>query len=346
VDHSGSIETAHYRIDWNSSGQLTHIYDKDSQRKVIPSGKCANVLQIFEDKPRCFDAWELESTFELKEEDVTSLRSVKVEKDAIGTEVSFEWAYHKSMITQTMCVYEDSRRIDFKTTVDWKERQKMLKASFPVDVRAVDARFDIQNGNIRRPITRNTTWEMAKFEVVAHKWVDLWETGYGMAVLNDCKYGHDVKEDTIRLTLLKSAIYPDYTADQGTHCFTYAILPHKEEWYQAEIEQQAFFLNNLLTAKPGRTTLGEESWFTFSSDRIVVDAVKRAENSDDVVIRFHEYTGARERIQIDTLLPVEGWCECNLMEEAMEEYRDDNIELLIKPYEIKTILLKLKKDVI
>ena len=160
---------------------------------------------------------------------------MKVRQDAIGWQVDFTWKYHKSEIRQTMCLYEENPRIDFKTEVDWQERQKLLKTSFPVDVRAVDARFDIQDGNIRRPITRNTSWEAAKFEVAAHKWVDLWETGYGMAVLNDCKYGHDIKEDTIRLTLLKSAVEPDYTADLGTHSFTYAILKALSEAYDFDL---------------------------------------------------------------------------------------------------------------
>lgn len=342
-EKSGSVETQHYLIKWNSCGQLTRIYDKDSEREVLPEGKRGNVLRVFEDKPRCFDAWELESTIDLKKEEIGNLRSVEAERDELGAEIRFVWEYHNSQITQTMCLYEDSRRIDFETVVDWHEHQKLLKTAFPVDVRAVDARFDIQDGNIRRPITRNTTWEMAQFEVVAHKWVDLWETGYGMAVLNDCKYGHDVKEDTIRLTLLKSAVDPDYSADQGTHCFTYAILPHSQEWYQAGIEQQAFFLNNPLMAKAGGTTLGEESWFTFSADTIVVDAVKRRENGDEVVIRFHEYAGGRGKVRMETLLPVAGWCECNLMEEPLEEYKDGAVEVTVKPYEIKSILLRIKK---
>lgn len=257
-----SIETPYYQIAWNEAGQLTRIFDKKAGREVLPEGKCANELQVFEDKPRCFDAWELEPTIDLKKEVIKECVQTRVRQDAIGWQVDFTWNYHKSQIQQTMCLYEEDPRIDFKTQVDWQERQKLLKTSFPVDVRAVDARFDIQNGNIRRPITRNTTWEAAKFEVAAHKWVDLWETGYGLAVLNDCKYGHDIKEDTIRLTLLKSAVEPDYTADRGTHVFTYAILPHSCEWYEAGIEQSAFALNNPLTAvKDNCTGTGKLAFF-------------------------------------------------------------------------------------
>lgn len=265
---------------------------------------------------------------------------MKVRQDAIGWQVDFTWKYHKSEIRQTMCLYEENPRIDFKTEVDWQERQKLLKTSFPVDVRAVDARFDIQDGNIRRPITRNTSWEAAKFEVAAHKWVDLWETGYGMAVLNDCKYGHDIKEDTIRLTLLKSAVEPDYTADLGTHSFTYAILPHSCEWYEAGIEQSAFALNNPLTAVKGKAALGQESWLSFDQDNLVVDAWKREENGSRVILRFHEFQGRRGEVTLHTRLAVKQWCECNLMEEP-EAFKTGEIRVTLKPYEIKTLMFEI-----
>ena len=337
---TSSIETPYYQIAWNEAGQLTRIFDKKAGREVFPEGKCANELQVFEDKPRCFDAWELEPTIDLKKEIVEDCTSVKVRQDAIGWQVDFTWKYHKSEIRQTMCLYEENPRIDFKTEVDWQERQKLLKTSFPVDVRAVDARFDIQDGNIRRPITRNTSWEAAKFEVAAHKWVDLWETGYGMAVLNDCKYGHDIKEDTIRLTLLKSAVEPDYTADLGTHSFTYAILPHSCEWYEAGIEQSAFALNNPLTAVKGKAALGQESWLSFDQDNLVVDAWKREENGSRVILRFHEFQGRRGEVTLHTRLAVKQWCECNLMEEP-EAFKTGEIRVTLKPYEIKTLMFEI-----
>lgn len=338
---ASQIDTPFYTISWNEKGQLNRIFDKKAEREVLPEGKYANVLQMFEDKPRCFDAWELEPTIDLKREIVENCIEVNTRKHSLGWEVEFTWLYHKSRIRQTMCLYEESPRIEFKTIVDWQERQKLLKASFPVDVRAVDARFDIQNGNIRRPITRNTTWEAAKFEVAAHKWGDIWETGYGMAVLNDCKYGHDVKEDTIRLTLLKSSVDPDYTADLGTHEFTYAILPHDKEWYQAGIEQQAFDLNNPLTGKPGQNRLGSESWISFNQENLVVDALKREENGERIILRFHEFEGRRCDVKISSILPVKQWCECNLMEEETM-FNPGEIQVPLKPYEIKTLLLELE----
>lgn len=334
------VSTAYYRIAWNNRGQLTSIYDREAAREILTGGKYGNVLQVFEDKPRCFDAWELEATHHDKMEVVEDLRELSVEENAFGIFVTFKWNYHKSEITQRMCLYYHKKRIDFKTEVNWQEQQKLLKAAFPVNIRAVDARFDIQFGNIRRPITRNTSWEAAKFEVVAHKWADISETGYGVALLNDCKYGHDLLEDTLRLTLIKSAIDPDYRADIGFHEFTYALYPHRGEWYESDLEQEAFDLNNPLTAVPGKVQGFAESFLRFSEENISVDCIKQAEGSKEVVVRFHEFTGARKAMLVTCGLPVKEWCECSLMEEPEGEYSKEPIRLLVKPYEIKTLLLR------
>lgn len=339
---TNQVETNYYAIVWNESGHLTSIYDKEAKREVLPKQTCGNVLQVFEDKPRCFDAWELEPTIDLKMEEVKGLKNVTVTNNALGTFVDFAWDYKKSTIKQTMCLYDDKKRIDFKTEIDWQERQKFVKVAFPVNVRAVDARFDIQYGNIKRPITSNSSWEAAKFEVVAHKWVDLAETGYGMALLNDCKYGYDVKESVMRLSLLKSSIDPDYAADIGEHLFTYAILPHTTEWYEADIEQEAFDLNNPITAIAGQCKVMDGSMFTFNQENVSLDCVKLGEYSDLMIVRFHEFMGKRSAVTIDSSMPIESWCECSLMEEAIEEEKQAPITIEIKPYEIKTIAIKLK----
>jgi alpha-mannosidase len=336
------VSTRFYDVSWNEQGQLTGIYDKEAGREILPAGKAGNVLQIFEDKPRCFDAWELEPTIDRKKEIINNCKEISVGENALGIFVTFTWAYHKSEIRQVMCLYHEKKRIDFKTEADWQERQKLMKVAFPVNIRAVDARFDIQYGNIRRPITRNTSWEAAKFEVVAHKWVDLSETGYGLALLNDCKYGHDVLEDTIRLTLIKSPVDPDYAGDLGHHEFTYAIYPHTEEWYQSDLEKEAFDLNNPLVAARGAGKFCQGSFFTFGSDNIVVDCIKQAENTGEVVIRFHEYTGARGVVPVTSSLPIHSWCESDLMEQPLGAYSEDTIQVEIKPYEIKTLLVKFK----
>lgn len=337
---SNEASTMYYRVAWNENGQLTSIYDKEAGRELLPEGKCGNVLQILEDKPRCFDAWELEPTYDEKLEIINDCDNIKAEENALGIFVTFTWKYHKSELKQTMCLYREKKRIDFKTEVDWQERQKLMKVAFPVNIRAVDARFDIQYGNMRRTITRNNSWEAARFEVCAHKWADLSETGYGLALLNDCKYGYDVKEDTIRLSLLKSAVDPDYAADLGHHEFTYSILPHTDEWYRSGIEKEAFDLNNPLMAVSGAAKYEQGSLLTLDNEYVSLDCMKQAENSEDTVIRFHEYAGARGSVAVACGIPVKAWCECDLMEQPLEELKEGPIQLAIKPYEIKTILVK------
>ena len=335
-----SIETPFYIVAWDKQGRLVRLYDKSAEREIIPEGKFANVFQIFEDKPRCFDAWELESTIDLKKEEISCDGDIVKTKNDLGYFIDFTYNYNDSKIIQTMCLYNHKRRIDFKTVVEWKERQKILKTAFSVDIRGVFARYDIQEGNIVRPITRNTSWEAAKFEVVAHKWAELSETGYGVALLNDCKYGYDIKEDTIRLSLLKSATDPDYNADYGTHEFTYSLYPHKEEWYESGLEEEAFDLNSPVTVFEGETGLSDNSLLSFDKPNIVVDALKKAENEEAYILRFHEFTGRRNEINIDTKLNFNSWCEADLMENPIEAWKTLPVKVKVKPYEIKTIMFK------
>ena len=335
-----TVETPYYVVSWDDKGSLVRLYDKSADREVIPEGKFANVFQIFEDKPRCFDAWELESTIDLKKEEIPCDGNIVKTKNELGYFIHFTYNYNNSKIMQTLCLYNDKRRIDFKTVVDWKESQKILKTAFSVDIRGVFARYDVQEGNIVRPITRNTSWEAAKFEVVAHKWADLSETGYGVALLNDCKYGYDIKEDTMRLSLLKSATDPDYSADYGTHEFIYSLYPHKEEWYNSGLEEEAFDLNSPVVVLYGASALGNESLISFDAKNIVLDAFKKAENEEAYVLRFHEFTGRRGKINLKTGLNFDSWCESDLMENPLGEWKQTAIEVEVKPYEIKTIMLK------
>ncbi|MDF2923775.1 MAG: alpha-mannosidase [Paenibacillaceae bacterium] len=340
---SSSLTTPFYLLEWNEAGQLTRLYDRSAQREVLFAGERGNVLQVFEDKPKMFNAWDIDLFYQEKMREIKALQSIElVESNMLQAVVRFVWTYMDSVITQDMKVYAHSRRIDYETHVDWHEQQQLLKVAFPVAVRATEATYDIQFGNVKRPTHWNTSWDYARFETVGHQWADLSERGYGVSLLNDCKYGYDVKDHVLRLSLIKSAINPDETADQGEHRFTYSLLPHEGDWVQGQTVQEAWFLNNRLRAVKGAYSAGAgKSLIRMDRDNIAVDAVKMAEDGSGWIIRLHEYTGVRSPITLVSDYPVASWQECDLLERPVDEaVQSSGITLQVNPYEIKTLLVK------
>ncbi|WP_425464813.1 alpha-mannosidase [Paenibacillus piri] len=339
------LETPHYRLQWDRNGQLTSIWDKTSQREVLAQGSLGNALQVFEDKPKSrHEAWDIDIYYQEKMEEIRELISVEeVENGPVRAVVQFVWKYKASTIVQKLIVYSASRRIDFHTVVDWREQRKLLKASFPVDIRSTEATYDIQFGNVKRPTHWNTSWDYARFEVVGHQWADLSERGYGVSLLNDCKYGYDIKDNRMRLTLIKSALVPDPQADQGHHEFTYALLPHKGDWLEGGTVHEAWDLNAPLQVKAGADANDKpKSLFRLSAEHVHIDAVKKAEDSGRIVVRFHEYAGQRGRVELTSDYRIRSWQECDLMERPTgEPSHEPVIRLTVKPYEIVTLLVEM-----
>ncbi|WP_248927645.1 alpha-mannosidase [Paenibacillus hamazuiensis] len=347
---AGWLTTPHYRIEWNASGQLTSLYDKAQQREVLAEGARGNVLQVFEDKPKSrHEAWDIDLFYQEKMRTISDLRSVDVlEEGPLRLVVRFEWSYAGSTVAQNMIVYADSRRIDFETKVDWQERRQLLKVAFPVGIRSTEATYDIQFGNVKRPTHWNTSWDYARFETVGHQWADLSERGYGVSLLNDCKYGYDIKDNVMRLTLIKSAMVPDPEADRGEHTFTYALYPHRGDWLEAGTVQAAWDLNSPLRAaecgSAGPDGASEMSLFSASGGHIIIDAVKKAEDRDSVVLRLHEYAGARGSITVRSGLKIASWQETDLLERPVAEpVQEAELRFAIKPYEIKTFMIEFLK---
>ncbi|WP_066388685.1 alpha-mannosidase [Neobacillus mesonae] len=337
IYHDRKLETPYYLVEWNEFGQLTKIYDKEAQRPVLAEGGNGNVLQIFEDKPLAHDAWDIDLFYQEKMEEIRDIATFEVvENGELSFSILVTWKYHHSEISQRMVFYNNDRRIDFETNVDWHEKRKLLKASFPVDIRATEATYDIQFGNVKRPTHWNTSWDMAKFETVGHQWADLSEPDYGVSLLNDSKYGYDIKENVMRLTLLKSAIHPDPQADQGQHSFTYSLYPHLGDWREAKTVEKAWDLNEPLLAVEGKWTK-EESFLETDSDHVWVDAIKPAYDGNGIIVRVHEYEGRRGKLSLNIRKDITSWVETNLMEEPIAAQSTTPIELEIKPYEIKTI---------
>lgn len=335
------IVTPSYEISWNGKGQLTRIYDLACGREVLKHGECGNVLQAFEDKPKNFDAWDIDIFYQEKMREVGELISVTVKDNgALFASIEFVWTYMDSRISQEMIVYANDRRIDFATRVDWKERQQLLKVAFPVNIRATEATYDIQYGNVKRPTHWNTSWDGARFETVGHQWADLSERGYGVSLLNDCKYGYDVKDHVMRLSLIKSAIWPDPSADEGTHHFTYALYPHAGDWHAGGTVQAAWALNNPIRYARGVGFAKRYSLFEASASHVMIDAVKKAEDGERLVLRLHEFAGARGSVTIRSDASIRSWQPCNLLEETTGGRIDDSaITFSINPYEIKTFIV-------
>jgi len=343
VLNGSQLKTPHYEIEWNEAGQLTRIYDTDHDRNVLARDSRGNVLQVFEDKPNLFDAWDIDIFYQEKMREITDLVSVELkETGPLAAVVEFKWRYAQSVVTQRMMVYAGSRRIDFRTHIDWRERQQLLKVAFPVDVRSTEATYDIQFGNVKRPTHWNTSWDWARFETVGHQWADLSERGYGVSLLNDCKYGYDIKDNVMRLSLLKSAIYPDPEADMGEHDFVYSLYPHAGDWYAGGTAQEAWALNNPLSVSAGAPARKDFSMIRLSAPNVMVDAVKKAEDGDWFVLRVHEYAGIRCQVELGSDFPIRSIQECDLMERPIGEPESSDSVFDLKPYEIKTFLVRLE----
>lgn len=337
------IETPYYVMELNEAGQIAGLFDKTFDREVLPKGARANVLQVFEDKPLDNDAWDIDIFYQQKMREITDLKRMDVKAcGSVKLSVHMEWAYMNSTVTQEMVLYAKSRRIDFVTKVDYHETHQLLKAAFPVDIRATYGTYDIQYGNVRRPNHWNTSWDFARFESVAHRWADLSERNYGVSILNDCKYGHDIKENVIRISLVKAATHPDHLQDQGLHEFTYALLPHGGDFVEGDVVKEAFLLNEPMQIVAGEMSPGYESFLSFDNDGVELDAVKKSEDGRYIVIRFHEYTGAKQKVSMKTGFAYQSWAECDLRERLTGQWSSSKpVQMTLNPYEIKTILIQL-----
>ena len=220
----------------------------------------------------------------------------------------------------------------------------MLKVAFPVDIHSNKAVYEIPFGTIERPTHKNTNWDYGRFEVPAQKWADLSEEGYGVSLLNDCKYGYDIHENTIRLTLIKSGIAPDPNADIGIHYFNYSLVPHTGSWKDGHIVKMAHEFNDEIkcvkfVATPSITDF---SFFQIDTDHVIVDTIKKAEDDNNIIIRVYETYNKRGKVKVNCFKNITRVVECNLMEEETGpvEFNDQSFWFQINPYEIKTLKLQ------
>lgn len=335
------LENAHLALTFNAAGDLVAIYDKDHARQVLAEGAFGNHFQAFHDAPRMYDAWNIDPLDGLPFESAAPAESVRVvEVGSLRATLEIVRRLKSSLIRQRVSLSAGSRRIDFHTQIEWRERQTLLKVAFPVAVRADEATYHIQWGTIKRPTHRNTSWEQAKYEVAGHYFADLSEHDYGVSLLNDCKYGYDVRDNVLRLTLLKSPIYPDPNADLGAHVFTYSVLPHADPSLQTTFAE-AYRLNAPVLIVPSNGAPAAEplSLLSVDSPTAIVETVKRAEDCDDLIVRLYRRTNARGAVTVQFGVPVQAVWRTNLLEETLEALplQANSVSFALQPFEIVTL---------
>lgn len=334
-----SIDTPFYSVQLDANGLFTSIYDKENDRELILEGQKGNVMKVYEDMPMCYDNWDIDIYYKQKFWEVTELTSMNwTEVGPVRATLEIERPFVDSIIRQSIHFYADSRRIDFETYVDWKQSQHLLKVHFPLDIHTDEATFDIQFGNLTRKTHENTSWDQARFESCAHKWVDLSEGGYGVSLLNNCKYGHSIKDTDLGLTLIKSGVDPNPTTDQEEHFFTYALYPHTGTWKEAHTQEEAIKLNQpVLVANKGNIDT-DFSFANINKDNVLLETIKLAEDGSGIIVRLYEYQNKRTKATLNFANAIVSVHECDLLENELEALttEENAFTFTIKPYEIKT----------
>ncbi len=345
------LENTFLRVEFNPDGDISRIFDKRANREVLAPNSIANQFQAFEDRPKDWDAWDIEIFYDDKMWLAEPASSIQVvEYGELRQTIEIKRRILNSFYTQRISLNHNSPRIDFDTQIDWNERHIMLKVAFPVDILAPQATYEIQWGNVQRPTHRNTSWDWARFETCAHKWVDLGEGNYGISLLNDCKYGHDIHDNVMRITLLRSPTMPDPMADSGEHQFKYSLYPHVGSWNE-ETQREAYLLNDPIIVYQRKDVAGKKVTSELSplvsvdQPNVIIETIKRAEDGDGIIVRLYESQRKRGQVKVKLGFTVESVWETNLLEEneSALSVENDSIQLNLRPYQIMTIRLRERK---
>ncbi|MGA9968030.1 MAG: glycoside hydrolase family 38 C-terminal domain-containing protein [Terriglobales bacterium] len=339
------------------TGCITSLYDLRNQTEALAPSEtdtggpktsaCGNLLQAFYDKPQKWDAWNIDADFEKQHWDLDKADEVKlVESGPLRAIIRVKKHFQNSTFVQDITMYAGVPRVDVKMQADWHEKHILLKVAFPLSAHGDNATFEIPYGSIERPTTRNTAAEQAKFEVPAQRWADLSDTKHGFSLLNDSKYGYDVKGNVLRLSLLRSPEWPDPHADEGHHEFTYSLYPHAGTWRDAQTVRRGYELNYKLLAirsqKHDGTLPAEYSFVKIESDNVVLTAVKKSEDDDSLVLRFYEWAGKEVDVKLQLPAGAQSTSETDLMERSIADLavHDGIVTVHTKPYEIKTLKVR------
>ncbi|MEE9442402.1 MAG: glycoside hydrolase family 38 C-terminal domain-containing protein [candidate division Zixibacteria bacterium] len=338
------LENGLVKYEFNSDGRLISAYDKETRREIMREGDAGNLLTLYDDHPNNWDAWDIDIFYEGAIVDrAKSCKNFENISGPVRSILTFGMKVGNSCITQKIILTADSKRLDFNTEVDWQEKHRMLRVSFPVNVSFPQASFDIQYGYIKRPTHCNTSWDKARFETVGHRYADLSDNEYGVTLLNNCKYGYKVHDNILDLNLLRSPNYPDPDADIGHHKFTYSLLPHQGDLIHSRVIAEAAKLNQGIEIFNGYKFDWREMPISIDGDGISLEVVKKAEKENCLILRLLETKGRGSRGR----LYVKNNKDRNLIETSLMEWKDERLyppqetyEITLKPFEIKTYKLK------
>ena len=332
------LENELVRYAFDRDARLVEAFDKQAGRSILAEGAVGNELTLYLDRPSAWDAWDIDIYYENQAlETAKGAGVVSAGAGPVRQSLRFELTVGQSRLTQRVQLASHSKRLDFVTDVDWQERHRMLRVAFGVNVRADEASFEIQYGHVRRPTHRNTSWDMARFEVAAHRWADLSDNQYGAALLNDCKYGHKILDNVIDLNLLRAPTAPDPDADLGSHTFTYSLLPHTGTLITSDVMAEAAQLNQPARVIPGRRADGVAAPVTVAGEGVSLEVLKKAEKQDCLVIRLVETRGCRTTATVGLTEAGARLLETDLMEWSdLADLGGPDVEVPMQPFEIRT----------
>lgn len=335
------LENELLRAEFDAKGNLIRLYDIENGRDIIVTDKIGNQLWVYVDRPYLFDAWEVPEYLHDQGWQLQPESSRVVENGPVRAALEVTYRFNKSKIVQHISLAAGQRMLTFKTDVAWHERHMMLKTQFPLAIRAMNATYDVPFGTVQRPTHHNTPWDQAQFEVPAQQWADLSDGRYGVSLLNDCKYGYSAAGNTLMLSLLRASTDPDPEADQGHHQFTYAIYPHTGDWREGTI-CRAKRLNHPLHMYPldgtGTRMPIEMGLVDCPTVGVVIDTVKKAEDTDGLIVRVYEGHGGYTPTTLTFIQPVQAVAELNILEEPVSpvELIENAISFNMNPYQIRS----------
>jgi alpha-mannosidase len=358
------------RVELNADGDITCIVDQTfPDRELLPRNTVANQFQLFEDRPIRFDAWDIDISYDEKCWLAEPAEYVRVVEDGpLRATLEIKRRIHHSTITQRISLEAIGRKLTFQTTVDWHERHALLKVAFPVNILSPAATYGIQWGHVQRPTHRNTSWDWARFETCAHQWADLSEGGYGVGLVSDCKYGYDIHDNVMRLTLLRSPTEPDPQADQGEHTFSYGLVFHKNKsniqstaYSACQLKHPTMVIRGngqaskvmaapwgLIPAHDKPVFGGRAAWSVVDApdDNIVIETVKLAENTSGIVIRLYENQRHRGKASLFFGLPVRAAWKSDILEKSRTPLKVENNHVFVDvaPFEIITLIVEVEKN--